>query len=91
MTGAAGQKRVPADFVANYLVPIPLLSEQSAISAYLDRATAVIDTAIDSARRQVELMREYRASLIAHVVTGKLDVRAAAEQLPQEAREPAVS
>ena len=27
-------------------------------------------------------MQEYRTSLIAHVVTGKLDVRAAAAQLP---------
>ena len=78
MTGAAGQKRVPTDFVANYLVPVPPLPEQSAIFAYLDRATADIDAAIDIARRQVELMTEYRASLIAHVVTGKLDVRAAA-------------
>ena len=29
-------------------------------------------------------MRDYRASLIAHVVTGKLDVRAAAEQIDME-------
>ena len=29
-------------------------------------------------------MQEYRASLIAHVVTGKLDVRAAAAQIGME-------
>ena len=29
-------------------------------------------------------MTEYRASLIAHVVTGKRDVRAAAAQLPAD-------
>ncbi|MDE0078629.1 MAG: restriction endonuclease subunit S [Caldilineaceae bacterium] len=65
----------------------PPVEEQAAIAAYLEKATADIDAAIDNARRQVEFMTEYRTSLIAHVVTGKLDVRAAAEQLPQEARE----
>ena len=72
-------------------MPTPPLKEQQRIVAHLDKATADIDAAIDNARRQVEFMIEYRASLIAHVVTGKLDVRAAAEQLPHEAREPAVS
>ena len=35
--------------------------------------------------RQTDLLREYRTSLIAEVVTGKLDVRAAASELPEEA------
>ena len=35
------------------------------------------------AGRQIELMEEYRTRLIADVVTGKLDVREAAEDLPQ--------
>ena len=62
--------------------PLPPLSEQTVIAAHLGRATAAIDNAIDNARHQSERMAEYRASLIAHVVTGKLDVRAAAAQLP---------
>ena len=41
--------------------------------------------AIARARRQIELVEEYRTRLIADVVTGKLDVRAAAAQLPDEA------
>ena len=63
---------------------LPPLPEQRAIAVHLDEATAAIDAAIDTARRQTDLMRDYRASLIAHVVTGKLDVRAAADNLPQE-------
>ena len=43
-----------------------------------------LSAAIDNARRQSKRMAEYRASLIAHVVTGKLDVRAVAAQLPAE-------
>jgi type I restriction enzyme S subunit len=34
------------------------------------------------------LLREYRTRLIADAVTGKLDVREAAAQLPEEAEEP---
>ena len=36
---------------------------------------ANIDTTIVNARRQIELMEEYRTRLIADVVTGKIDVR----------------
>ena len=65
-------------------VAFPPLAEQSAIAAYLDKATAAIDAAVARARRQIELMREYRERLIADVVTGKLDVREAAAKLPDE-------
>ena len=44
-----------------------------------------IDAAIDRARRQIELIQEYRTRLIADVVTGQLDVREAAVDLPDEA------
>ena len=49
--------------------------------------TAGIDAAIDRARRQIELLREYRTRLIADVVTGKLDVREAAASLPEGPRQ----
>ena len=66
-------------------VALPPKKEQIDILSFLDKTSADIDATIDKARRQCEFMREYRTSLIAHVVTGKLDVRAAAAQLPQEA------
>ena len=60
---------------------IPLLfpppTEQTAIVRYLDKATVGIDTAIDKAQRQIDLLREYRTRLIADVVTGQVDVRGA--------------
>ena len=66
-------------------LPLPPLDEQAAIVEYLDKATAGIDAAIARARRQIELLDEYRTRLIADVVTGNLDVREAAAQLPEEA------
>ena len=66
-------------------VALASLPEQAAIVEYLDKATANIDAAIARARRQIDLVQEYRTRLIADVVTGKLDVREAAAQLPGEA------
>ena len=70
-------------------IDIPLLCppsiEQTAIVEYLERATAATNGGIERARRQIELVQEYRTRLIADVVTGKLDVREAAAQLPDEA------
>ena len=52
---------------------------------YVEEATAPIIKAIAAGRRQIGLVQEYRTRLIADVVTGKLDVREAAAQLPDEA------
>ena len=65
-------------------LPLPPLAEQTAVAAHLDKATAAIDAAVACARRQIELLREYRARLTADVVTGKLDVREAAANLPDD-------
>lgn len=81
MIGAAGQQRVPQAFVANYPIAIPPLPEQAAIVEHLDKATADIDTAIANTRREIDLLREYRTRLIADVVTGKVDVREAADEV----------
>ena len=65
-------------------VALPSAPEQTAIVEYLDAQTAKLDAAIAVARREIELLREYRERLIADVVTGKVDVRGVAAQLPEE-------
>ena len=67
----------------NFPVAVPPLPEQHAIVENLEDATVGVDTAIARARRQVELVLEYRTRLIADVVTGKLDVREVVGQLPE--------
>ncbi len=69
---------LPHQAIKSALLPVPPLHEQAAIVAHLDRVTAGIDAAIARARRQIELLNEYRARLIADVVTGQVDVRPAA-------------
>ena len=64
-------------------IPLPPLPEQTAIARYLDDATATIDRTIELTRSQIALAEEYRTRLISDVVTGKLDVREAAAELPK--------
>ena len=71
-------------YLANSYIPLPPLPEQTAIVEFLDAQTAKLDAAIAAARREIELLREYRERLIADVVTGKVDVRGVAAQLPEE-------
>lgn len=61
--------------IKSVYLPLPPIDEQRAIADYLDRKTAKIDTAIDLAQREIELLEEYRTRLIADVVTGQLDIR----------------
>jgi type I restriction enzyme S subunit len=57
-------------------------NEQEEIVAFIAKKTAALNTAIARTEREIALMQEYRTRLTADVVTGKLDVRAAATKLP---------
>ena len=77
-------QNVSAERYGNLSIPLPSVAEQASIVEYLHEGTADIDTAIARARRQIALVEEYHTRLTADVVTGKLDVREAAAQLPEE-------
>ena len=79
-----GQPNLSQQLLKRIRVPVPPRNEQGEIIQYLDRSTSDISGAIIRARRQIDLLEEYRTRLIADVVTGKLDVRAAAAGLPDE-------
>jgi hypothetical protein len=66
---------------------LPPIREQEALLAAIADRTASLRTAGAVARREINLLGEYRTRLIADVVTGKLDVREAAERLPDEVDE----
>jgi type I restriction enzyme S subunit len=67
---------------------LPPHDEQGRILEAVRARTAYNARAIEGARNEIALLREYRTRLIADVVTGKLDVREAAARLPDEADEP---
>lgn len=82
-TGTAGFLRLYDDDFLRSPVCLPPRSEQTIIVQHVRTVTAEITAAIDRSGHQIELLNEYRTRLIADIVTGKLDVRAAAADLPE--------
>ena len=76
MYGAGGQKRISDDFIRNFRHPVPGLSEQRAIAAFLDRETAKIDGLVARKERLIKLLQEKRTALITRAVTRGLDPNA---------------
>lgn len=70
--------------IRNLPVALPPLDEQLRISSFLDLRTSEFNELIERVNLEVALLREYRTRLIADVVTGKLDVREVAANLPEE-------
>jgi type I restriction enzyme S subunit len=64
--------------------PFPEPEEQAAIVAHIDAASAQINRITAAVEREVALLRQFRTRLVADVVTGKLDARAATAALPEE-------
>ena len=54
---------------------LPPLEEQIKIVDYLDQKTQEINELISAEEQKIELLMEYRQSLISEAVTGKIDVR----------------
>lgn len=53
----------------------PTIEEQNIIIEYIKQETSTIDNLISKYQKQIDLMQEYRTSLISQAVTGKIDVR----------------
>ncbi len=64
-------------------IPLPPPSEQEAIVQGVTEGTSGVNAAVVRTNREIEHLREYLTRLIADVVTGKLDVREAAAELPE--------
>lgn len=62
--------------LSNSVCLIPPEKEQEAIATFLDKKTAQIDEQVTRAQKSIELLKEYRTSLISEVVTGKIDLSA---------------
>jgi type I restriction enzyme S subunit len=77
--------KINREALADCLMWYPDLNEQSSILKFIAHEASPIDTAISRLESEITLLREYRTRLLADVVTGRLDVRAAAAALPDEA------
>ena len=69
-----GQPNISQEKIRCHKLPVPPLAEQDRIIAFIKEKITVLESNTDKARREIELLREYRASLITEVVTGKRKV-----------------
>lgn len=67
-------KRIP--------IIIPAISEQVEIIKHINTKTKNIDIYMESLKKEIELLQEYKQRLISDVVTGKVDVRGV--EIPNE-------
>ena len=68
------QLNLNTETVGYISIPIPEGIEITDIVSYLDKRCASIDASISKAQREIELLQEYKQSLITEVVTGKRKV-----------------
>lgn len=60
--------------IRNFQITLPPFHEQEQIVDFLDKQTSTIDSTITTEEKRIELLKEYRQSLISEVVTGKVKV-----------------
>jgi type I restriction enzyme, S subunit len=73
MSNATTIEVIYSDTMANLILPVPPLSEQTQIARFLDYETARIDALIAEQQRLIELLKEKRQAVISHAVTKGLD------------------
>ncbi|HPB33644.1 MAG TPA: restriction endonuclease subunit S [Caldisericia bacterium] len=67
--------RVSPEVIFNSVVPIPPIKEQNRIVEIINENFQETSNIISLEKRKIDLLKEYRQSLISEVVTGKIDVR----------------
>ena len=61
---------IPKSAIGSTLVPVPPIGEQRAITDYLDRETARLDTLVAETSGLLDLLSEKRSALIASMIAG---------------------
>ena len=73
-TGSTVHHLNMSDIRSLELPRLPSLRTQRKIASFLDRKTQQVDKLVSEEQRSIELLKEYRQSLISDAVTGKIDV-----------------
>lgn len=59
----------------NFQIIVPPKNDQTEIVKFIIKQTSKIDSAITRIQKRIDLLEEYKTSLINRVITGKIDVR----------------
>lgn len=68
------QPNLSMEDLGNFSIPLPSELEQLQIVEYLDSKTKEIDDLVKLEQKKIDLLKQYRQSLISEVVTGKIKV-----------------
>ena len=71
----AGREGLNFSQIGNMRLPFPSLAEQQEILNFIEAENLRFETLISKQQSLIEKLKEYRASIISHAVTGKIDVR----------------
>lgn len=83
LSAGSTRTRINLSTTSSRKVAVPPADEAKRILDRIAEATKPTEEAIDRTEREITLLREYRTRLIADIVTGQLDVREAAKNLPE--------
>ncbi len=72
MTGAVGQRRVPAPYLAHQTIPVPPAREQSRIVAKIEELFSELDKGVESLKTARAQLNVYRQAVLKHAFEGKL-------------------
>ncbi|MEL6656742.1 MAG: restriction endonuclease subunit S, partial [Bacteroidota bacterium] len=61
--------------IGNIIIALPPHSEQYSILSHIRKETGIVDETIERIKAEITLIQEYKTTLIAEAVTGKIDVR----------------
>jgi type I restriction enzyme S subunit len=75
MATSTAQPKLNKNNVKEATVPIPPVSEQIALLKYLNDNTTSINNAIFKIESEINLIKEYKNSMINETITGKVDIR----------------
>ena len=70
----SAQPNLSMENLGNFYIPYPTIQEQQEIVEYLDKHTKEIDDLVQMEQKKIDLLKEYRQSLISEVITGKIKV-----------------
>ena len=72
MTGAVGQRRVPAPYLAHQAIPVPPAREQHRIAAKIEELFSELDKGVESLKTARAQLSVYRQAVLKHAFEGTL-------------------
>lgn len=76
------RKTIPRASLLSIGVPLPPTNEREEIVTRVRVASSQLNSAVQSLRKEIDLLKEYRTRLISDVATGKIDICEEAAKLP---------